>query len=185
MVSFQMFKSDLEKAEETEIKLPTSIVSHKKQENSRKKSTSRKTSTSVYWLCQSFCLCGSQQAVENSSRDGNTRPPYLPPENMYAGQEATGSNRHGTKGWLQTGKGVCQGCVLSPCLFNLYAEYIMWNSGLDDKQAGIKIARRNNNNLRGANDTTLMPESEEELKNLLMKERGEWKSWLKTQHSEN
>ena len=81
---------------------------------------------------------------------------------------------------------VCQGCILSPCLFNLYAEYIVWNAWLDEVQAGIKIAGRNINNLRYADDTTLMAESEEELKETLDEsERGEWKSWLKTQHSEN
>ena len=87
--------------------------------------------------------------------------------------------------WLQIGKGVRQGCILSPCLFNFYAEYIMRNAGLEETQAGIKIARRNINYLRYADDTTLMAESEEELKHLLMKVRGEWKSWLKAQHSEN
>ena len=84
------------------------------------------------------------------------------------------------------GKGVCQGCILSPCLFNLYAEYIMWNVGLDEAQAGIKIARKNINNFRYIDDTTLMAESEEELKFLLMKVKEEsGKSWLKTQHSKN
>ena len=81
--------------------------------------------------------------------------------------------------------GVYQGCVLSPCLFNLYAEYIMWNARLDEAQAGIKTAGRNINNLRYADDTTLIAESKEELKSLLTKVRGEWKSWLKTQHSKN
>ena len=86
----------------------------------------------------------------------------------------------------QIGKGVCQGCILSPCLFNIYEEYIMWNVGLDEAQARIKTAGRNINNLRYADGTTLMAESEEELKSLLMKsERGEWKSWLKYQHSKN
>ena len=89
--------------------------------------------------------------------------------NLYAGQEATVRTRHETTDWFQIGKGVLQGCILSPCLFNLYAEYIMWNAGLDEAQAGIKIARRNINNLRYADDTTLMAESEEELKSLLMK----------------
>ena len=89
--------------------------------------------------------------------------------NLYAGQEATVRTGHGTTDWFQIGKGVCQGCILSPCLFNLYAEYIMRNAGLDEAQAGIKIARRNINNLRYADDTTLMAESEEELKSLLMK----------------
>ena len=89
--------------------------------------------------------------------------------NLYAGQEATVRNGHGTTDWFQIGKGVRQGCILSPCLFNLYAEYIMRNSRLDEAQAGIKIAGRNINNFRYADDTTLMAESEEELKSLLMK----------------
>ena len=89
--------------------------------------------------------------------------------NLYAGQEATVRTGHGTSDWFQIGKEVRQGCILSPCLFNLYAEYIMRNAGADEAQAGIKIARRNINNLRYADDTTLMAESEEELKSLLMK----------------
>ena len=102
--------------------------------------------------------------MENSERGGNTRPPDLPPEKLYAGQEATVRTGHGTTDWFQTGKGVCQGCILSPCLFNFYAEYIMRNSGLEEAQAGIKIAGRNINNLRYADDTTLIAESEEKLK---------------------
>ena len=86
--------------------------------------------------------------------------------NLYAGQEATVRTGHGTMDWFQIGKGVRQGCILSPCLFNFYAEYIMWNAGLDEAQAGIKIARRNINNLRYADDTLLMSESEEKLKSL-------------------
>ena len=89
--------------------------------------------------------------------------------NLYAGQEATVRTGHGTTDWFQIGKGVCQGCILSPCSFNLYAEYIMRNAGLEETQAGIKIAGRNINNLRYADDSTLMAESEEELKSLLMK----------------
>ena len=88
--------------------------------------------------------------------------------NLYAGQEATVRIGHGTTDWFQVGKGVCKDCILSPCLFNLYAEYIMRNAGLEEEQAGIKIARRNINNLRYADNTTLMAESEEELKGLLM-----------------
>ena len=88
--------------------------------------------------------------------------------NIHAGQEATVRTGHGTTDWIQIGKGVCQGCILSP-LFNFYAEYIMRNAGLEEAQAGIKIAGRNINNLRCADDTTLMAESEEELKSLLMK----------------
>ena len=95
--------------------------------------------------------------------------------NLYASQEAIVRTGHGTTDWFQIGKGVRQGCILSPCLFNLYAEYIMQNAWLDEAQAGIKIARRNINNLRYTDDTTFKAESE----------RGEWKSWLKAQHSEN
>ena len=94
--------------------------------------------------------------------------------NLYAGKEGTVRTGHVTIDWFQIGKRVCQGCILSPCLFNLYAEYIMRNAGLEETQAGIKIAGRNINNLRYADDTTLMAESEEELKSLLMKvKRGE------------
>ena len=89
--------------------------------------------------------------------------------NLYVGQEATVRTGHGTTDWFQIGKGLCQGCIVSHCLFNLYAEYIMRNAGLDKTQAGIKIARRNISNLRYADDTTLMAESEEELNSLLMK----------------
>ena len=92
--------------------------------------------------------------------------------NLYAGQEATVRTRHGTTDWFQIEKGICQGCVLSPCLFNFYAEYILRNAGLEETQAGIKIAGRNINNLRYADDPTLMAESEE-LKNLLMKVKEE------------
>ena len=110
----------------------------------------------------------------NSLKDGNIRPPYVSPEKPVAtGQEATVRIGHGTIGWFQIGKGVCQGCILSPCLFNLYAEYIMRNAGPEETQAGIKIARRNINHLRYADDTTLMAESEEELKSLLMKMKEE------------
>ena len=98
--------------------------------------------------------------------------------NLYAGQEATVRTGHGTD-WFQIGKGVCQGYILSPCLFNLYAEYIMRNAGLDEAQAGIKIARRNINNPRYADDTTLRAESEEELKNLLIKVKESEKVGLK------
>ena len=93
--------------------------------------------------------------------------------NLYADHEAAVRIGHGTMDWFQIGKGVCQGCILPPCLFNLYAEYIMRNAGLDEAQAGIKIARRNINNLRYADDTTLMAESEEELHNLLVKVKEE------------
>ena len=107
--------------------------------------------------------------LENSERDGNIRHLTCLLRNLYAGQEATVRSGHGTTDWFQIGKGVPQGCILSPCLFNFYAEYIMRNAGLDEAQAGIKIGGRNINNLRYADDTTLVTESEEELKSLLMK----------------
>ena len=101
----------------------------------------------------------------NSERDGNTRPPDLPPEKSVC---RPGSNRtkHGTTDWFQIVKGVCQGCILSSCLFNFYAEYIMRNAELDEAQAGIKIAGRNINHFRYVDDTTLMAENEEELKSI-------------------
>ena len=158
-----MFKLDLEKAE---IKLPTSIGSSKKQESSRK------ISTSGYWLCQSLWLCEPQSTMEINERDGNTRPCDLP---LVKPVCRSGSNRtgHGRADWFQIGKGVHQGCILSPCLFNLYAEYIMWNAGLDEAQAGIKISGRNINNLRYADNTTLMQENKEGLKSLKVKEESE------------
>ena len=106
--------------------------------------------------------------------------------NLCAAQEATVRTGHATTDWFQIGKGARQGCILSPCLFNLYAECIMRNAGLDEAQSGIKIAGRNINNLRYADDTTLTAESEEELNSLLMKVKEESeKSWLNAQHSEN
>ena len=127
--------------------------------------------------------CVDHNKLENSERDGNTRPPDLPLEKPIC---RSGSNRtrHGTTDWFQIGKGVCQVCILSPCLFNLYTEYITWNARLDEAQAGIKIAGRNINNPRYIDGTTLIAENEE-LKSLLKKVRGEWKCWLKTQHPEN
>ena len=106
--------------------------------------------------------------MENSSRDGNTRTPDLPLEKSVCRSGSTSRTGHGTTNWFQIGKGVRQGCILSPCLFNLYAEYIMRNAGLDETQAGIKIARRNINNLRYTDDTTPMAESDGELISLLI-----------------
>ena len=155
----------LEKAEEPGIKLPTSIGSLEKQESSRKTSIS-----ALLTLPKS--LCGSKKNCGKFFRNGNIRPHQLPLEKLLC---RSGSNRtgHGTTDWFQIGKGVRQGCILSPYLFNLYAEYIMRNSGLEEAQAGIKIARRNINNLRYADDTTLIAESEEELKSLLIKVKEE------------
>ena len=158
-MNFQMFKLDLEKPEEPEIKLPREF-----QEN-------------IY-------ICFIDYAKSFDSVDHNKlwqilqqmgTPDHLTCllRNLYAGQEATVRTGHGTTDWFQTRKGVHQGCMLSSCLFNLYAEYIMRNARLDEAQAGIKIAGRNINNLRYADDTTLMAESEEELKRLLMKVKEE------------
>ena len=168
------------KAEEPEIKLPTFAGSLKKQESSRKTSISALLTMPQPLTVWITINCG--KFLERGIPDHLT----CLLRNLYAGQEATVRAGHGTTDWFQIGKGVRQGCILSPCLFNLYAEYIMRNAGLDETQAGIKIARRNINNLRYADDTTLMAESEEELKSLLvkMKEESE-KSWLKAQHSEN
>ena len=131
----------------------------------------------LYWICQSLWLYGSQQTVGNSSRDGNTRPSDLPAKKSVC-RSRRNRTRHATIDWFWTWKWVCQGCILSPCLYNLYLEYIMQNSRLDEAQAGINIARekkkkiasKNINNFRYADDTTLMAESEE-LKSLLMKEK--------------
>ena len=156
-----MFKLDLEKAEEPEIKLPTSVGSLEKQESSRKTSallTIRKPlPEGITTNSGKFLEIGIPGHLTCLLR------------NLYAGQEATIRNGHGTTDWFQIRKVVCQGCILSPCLLNLYAEYIMQNAGLDEAQAGIKIAGKKYQNLRHPNDTTLTAESEEELKRLLMK----------------
>ena len=164
-VNFLMFKLVLEKAEEPEIKFPTSAGSWKKPESSRK------TLFLLDWLCQSLWLCGSQSTVENSEREHLT----CLLRNLYAGQEATVRTGHGTTDWFQIGKGIHQGCILWPCLFNFYAEYIMRNAELDEAQAGIKTASRNINNLWYADATTLRAENAEELKSLLMKVKEEKK----------
>ena len=111
--------------------------------------------------------------MENSERDKNTRAPDLPPRNLYAGQEATVRTGHGTTDWFKIGKGVRQGCILSPCLVNLYTEYIMQNVRPDESKAGIKIARRNISHLRYADDTAFMAESEEKQEPLDESETGE------------
>ena len=149
-----MFKLVLEKAEEPEIKLPTSARSWKKQESSRK------TSISVLLTVKAF------DTVDHNKLWKILREMGIPDHltcllrNLYVGQEATVRTGHGTTDWFQIGKGVHQGCILPPCLFNFYAEYIMRNAGLEEAQAGIKIAGRNINSLRYADDTTLMAESE-------------------------
>ena len=167
-MNFLMFKLVLEKAEEPEIKLPTSVGSSKKQESSRK------TSTSAFIDDAKAFDCVDHNKLWKILKEMGI-PDHLTCllRNLYAGQEATVRTGHGATDWFQIGKGVRQGCILSPCLFNLYAEYVMRNAGLDEVQAGIKIAGRNLNNLRYVDDTTLMAESEEELKSLLMKVKEE------------
>ena len=165
-MNFQMFKLDLEKAEEPEIKLPTSAGSSKKQESSRK----------TY-----FCFIGYAKAFDCVDQNKLWKilkemgiPDHLTCllTNRYACQEATVRTGHGTTDWFQIGKGVHQGCILSPCLFIWYAEYIMWNARLDEAQAGIKAAGRNINSLRYEDDNTLKTESKE-LKSLLLKVKEE------------
>ena len=129
----------------------------------------------LYWLHQTLWLCGSEQTVKNwYTKYGKWeyQTTWSASWDVYAGQEATVRTVHGTTDWFQIRRGVCQGCILSPCLFNFYAEYIMRNAGLDESQVGIKIPGRNISNLRFADDTTLMTESEE-LKSLLMKVKEE------------
>ena len=159
-MNFQMFKLVLEKAEEPEIKLPTSAGSWKKQEFQK----------NIY-----FCFIDYAKAfdcVDHKKLWKILKKMGIPDHltcllrNLYAGQEATVRTGHGTTDWFHIGKGVRQGCILSPCMFNFYAEYIMRNAGLEEAQAGIKIARRNINNLGYVDDTTLMAESEDELKSL-------------------
>ena len=162
-----MFKLVLEKAEEPEIKLSTSAGSWKKQESSRKK-----TSISALLTMPNLCVDHNKQWKILKEMG---IPDHLSCllRNLYAGQEATVRIGHGTTDCFQIGKGVRQGGILSPCLFNFYAEYIMRNAGLEEAQAGIKIAGRNINNFRYADDITLMEESEEELKSLLMRVKEE------------
>ena len=166
-MNFQMFKLYLEKAKEQEIKLPISTGSFKKQEFQK----------NIY-----FCFI--EYAKDFDYVDHNKLwkiikelglPNYLTCflRNLYAGQEATVKTGRRTMDWFQVGKGIHQGCILLPCLFNLYAGYIMRNAGLEEAQAGIKVARRNINNLRYAVDSTLMVESEEKLKTFLMKVKEE------------
>ena len=162
-----MFKLVLKKEEEPAIKLLTFTGSSKKQESSRKTSISALLTMPKPLTVDHHKLW--KILKEMGIPDHLT---YLL-RNLYASQEATFRTGHETTDWFQIGKGVRQGCILSPCLFNLYAEDIMRNAGLEEAQAGIKIAGRNINNLRYADDTTLMVESEEELKSLLMKEESE------------
>ena len=148
-MNFHMFKLVLGKAEEPEIKLLTSAGSSKKQESFRNTSISALLTMPkplTVWITINWKILKEMGIPDHLT---------CLLRNLYAGQEATVRTGHGTTDWFQIGKGVRQGCILSPCLFNFYAEYIMRNAGLEKAQAGIKIARRNTNNLRYADDTTL------------------------------
>ena len=150
-----MFKLDLEKAEEPEIKLPTSSGTSKKQESSRKTSISALLTMPkplTVWITINWKILKERGVSEHLT---------CLLRNLYTGHEATVRTGHETTDWLQIKKGVHQGCILSPCLFNLYAGYIMRNAGLEEAQAGIKTARRNINNFRYADGTSLMAENEE------------------------
>ena len=165
-MNFQMFKLVLEKAEEPEIKLSTSSRLSKTQESFRKRSISALLTMPkllTVWITINWKILKEMEIPDRLT---------CLLRNLYAGQEATARTRRGRTDWFQKGKGVHQGCILSPCLFKLYAEYIMRNTGLDEAQAGIKTAGRNINNLRYADDTTIMAENEE-LKSLLMKVKEE------------
>ena len=164
-----MFKLDLKKAEEPQIKFPTSVESLKKHESSRKKSTSALLTMPkplTVWITVFQKLWKILQEMR--------LPDHLTCllRNLYTGQEATVRTGHVTTDWFWIGKGVHQCCILSPCLFNLYAEYIMWNARLDETQAVIKFSRRNNNNFTYIADTMLTAESKE-LNSLLMKVKEE------------
>ena len=163
-MKFQMFKPVLEKAEEPEDQIANICWIIEK---------AREFQKNVY-----FCFIDYAKpfdCMDNNKLWKILKEMGIPDHltcllrNLFAGQEATVRTGHGTTDWFQIGKGVRQSCILSPCLFNSYAEYIMRSAGLEEAQAGIKIAGRNNNNLKYADDTTLMAESEEELKSLLMK----------------
>ena len=166
-MNFQILKLVLKKVEESEIKLPTSARYRK----------SKRVSENIY-----FCFIDYAKAfvsVDHNKLWKILKEMRMPDHltchlrNLYAGQEATVRTGLGKKDWFQIGKGVSQGCILSPCLFNLYADYIMENAELDEAQAGVKIAGRNINNLRYADDTVLIAESKEKLKGLLMKMKEE------------
>ena len=162
-----MFKLDTENTEEPEIKLPTSTGSSKKQESSGKTSIS-----ALLTYAKAFDSVDHNKLWKILKEMGIPDHLTYLLRNLYAGQEAIVRTELGTTDWFQIGKGVCQGSILSPCLFNSHAKYIMRNAGQDEAQSGIKIATRNINNLRYADDTTLKAESEE-LKSLFMKVKEE------------
>ena len=174
-----MFKLDLEKAEETRDQISNIRWIIKQSKSSKKISTSALLTMPkplTVWIKTNWKILQEMRTLDHMT---------CLLRNLSAGQEATVRTGHGTTDWFQIGKGVRQGCILSACLFNLYTEYIIQNARLDEAQAGIKIDGRNIKNLRYADDTTLMAKRKKELKSLDESERREWKSWLKTQHSEN
>ena len=150
LFSFQLQRKVIPKNAQTTAQMHSSL-DHRKS-----KRVTEKYLLLLYWLCQSLWLCGPQQTVKILKE--MVIPDHLTClfRNLYAGQEATVRTEHEITDWFQIGKGVHQGCILSPCFFNLYAKDIIWNAGLDEAQAGIKTARRNSNNLRYTDDTTIM-----------------------------
>ena len=178
-VNFQIFKLDLEKAKEPEIKLPTSAGSSKEQDLQK----------NIYFCFTDYvkdfdCVDHKKPGKLLKRWEYQTTSPASWETYMQGRKQQLELDMEQQTGFK--GKEVRQDCILSPCLFNLYAEYIMRNAGLEEAQAGVKSAGRNSNKLRYADDTTLMAESEEELRSLLMKvKEEEWRGWLKAQHSEN
>jgi len=175
-------------------------LSHQGSPGFRKGRGTRDQVVNICWILEkarefqkNICFIDYTKAFDyvDHNKLWNTLPLGIPDHltcllwNLYASQEATVRTGHGTMDCFKIGKGVHQGCILSSCLFNFYTEYIMWNARLDKSQVSIKIARRNINNLRYADDTTLMAESEEELKSCCWRWKRRMKTWLKTQHSKN
>ena len=161
-LNFQIFNLDLEKQRNQ------GLNCHLLLHHQNSKRVPEKHLLLLYWLFQSLTVDHKKLwKILKEMRISDDLTWHL--RNLFASQEATVRTGHGTADWFQIGKGVCQGCIMSPCLFNFYAEYIMRNAGLEEAQAGIKIAGRNINNLRYADDTTLMAEREGELKSLLMR----------------
>ena len=186
--NFQMYKLGLERAEEPEIKLSTLLdhrVSKGMPENKTKQNKNKKTHNIWFSFIdhtEVFDCVDHSKLWKILKEIGVSDYLTCLLRNLHSGQE-TVRTRPGTTAWFKIGKGVCQGHILSPCLFNLYAEYIMWNAGLDESWAGIKMAGRNNKNLRYADYIILMAEKRRGTKEPLdVGERAEWKSWLKTQH---
>ena len=172
--NFQMYKLGFEDTEESEIKLPTFILSWRRQGISRKTSTYTsltKLKLLIMWITTNWKILKAIGVTDNLT---------CLLKNLYNGQEAIVRTRQGKMDWLKIGKGVWQGCIISSCSLKFYAEYVMRNAGLDESEAGVKISRRNINNIRYADNTILMEESEEELMSLLWRRRVKKLAWNST-----